>query len=272
VDQSLSVSLQKHFDTISEAYYDIVDRLWYDVGYYHQREAEIVRERVTSRVNVALDAGCGPGRHTSFLASRADRVIAVDISRRMLAMAHRGIPNNEKHRVDLVQADVRRLPFKRGMIDLIVNLEVLEHLPDSQEGVAATFSEFRRALKPGGLLLTEAPLSRHAWWRLLRIRSPSWKEIPEEMRKEFYEKTPLLVEHAYKDGEIEALLERNGFSPLRTDFVRVLPAGLVERHPDLGRIDRVLERVPLVRRLAREALWTTGLEEPSREWGDGGPT
>jgi ubiquinone/menaquinone biosynthesis C-methylase UbiE len=236
-------------------YDEIVDRVWYDVGYRHLREAEIVRQRVASEVGVAVDAGCGPGRYTAFLVAHAKRVIAIDISKSMLELASRKAPPAERCRLDLVQADVRWLPLKSRAVDLVVNLEVLEHLPNRRDGVAVALSEFQRVLKRGGGLLVESPLSRHSWWRVLRFPAPSWKEIPNHMRREVYERTPLIVENAYRDRDIEACILNAGLRPKTKDFVRVLPAGLVERFPGVVWVDRILERIPVIRRFAREAVW-----------------
>jgi len=58
----------------------------------------------------------------------------------------------------------------------------------------------------------------------------------------------------------------------RVNDCMVRGRGLVERYPDLGGIDGVLERVRLIRRFSREALWTTAVDEPlPRRW-DGGPS
>src|SRR5438552_14141113 len=156
------VDLQKHFDAIAPAYYEIVDRVWYDVGYYHARESEFLRKRVVPGKQLVIDAGCGPGRHTSFLGGVFHRVIAIDISRKMLESAAATVP--AESRIDFVQADIRYLPFRSGIADLIVNMEVLEHLPARGADILAAFQEFRRVLKQDGGLITEAPLRRHALW------------------------------------------------------------------------------------------------------------
>ena len=254
MDSSGPVMLRRHFDQISGAYYDIVDRLWYDVGYYHKREMEFVRERLPTHLNLSIDAGCGPGRHTPHLVSVSKRVVAVDISSEMLRLT-RSRMSSASERVDLVQADVRKLPFKPGVADFILNLEVLEHLPVNDSDLSLALNEFRRVLGRDGLLVTEAPLRRHSWWGILGVKPSSWKEIDGNIRKEFYEKHPLTVEKTYREATVESRLREAGFELFVKTYVRVLPAGMIERHACLEGVDRLLERLPIVNRLAREALW-----------------
>lgn len=54
--------------------------------------------------------------------------------------------------VDVV-CDITQLPFKDNSVDQIINIAVLEHVPNPQ----AVISEIHRVLKPGGKLLCEIP-------------------------------------------------------------------------------------------------------------------
>jgi len=254
MDRSVAIELQLHFDRISRHYYDIVDRLWYDVGYYHKREAEFVRRQLPVAIELSVDGGCGPGRHTALLTEVSQRVLAMDISREMLRVVRQRAAFRSE-RIDLVQADIRNLPFKSGVADVILSLEVLEHLPGKEKDVLNALIEFRRVMKQSGSLLVEAPLARHAWWKLLRIKAASGKEIDLASRIEFYEKSPLVVQNFYDDEDVESLLRQSGFHGDAKTYIRVLPAGVIERHPRLGLLDRMLEALPIVNRLSREAIW-----------------
>ena len=255
MSKALDLQTQEHFDHVSGAYYGIVDRVWYDVGYYHRREARFVREHLSPGLGIAVDAGSGPGRHTALLATSCRKVVAVDISRSMLEVARQRLTSEARDRVDLIQADIRYFPLRDCVADAIVNLEVLEHLPRSKEDVPATIREFRRIVRPQGLLMMEAPLLRHRALRTIYPFGPTWKEIPRETIKEIYIKHPLSISSEFLDEQIDHWLRLSGFLLIAKSFVRVLPAGLVERHPRLHLLDRLLESVPIIRRLAREALW-----------------
>src|SRR5205807_833165 len=70
LDRSVALNTQSHFDNIADAYYRIVDRIWYDIGYFHRRERDFLRAQLLGPVNLAVDAGCGPGRHLPTLMER----------------------------------------------------------------------------------------------------------------------------------------------------------------------------------------------------------
>jgi ubiquinone/menaquinone biosynthesis C-methylase UbiE len=96
-----------------------------------------------------LDAGCGNGRYTHFLAQQADAealVTSCDYSQGMLQRARRRMTGK---RVVLVAADLARLPFADASFDAIVCGWVLEHLPEARPGLR----ELARVLQPGGQLL-----------------------------------------------------------------------------------------------------------------------
>jgi len=255
VDRSVPLNLRRHFDNIAEAYYQIVDRIWYDVGYYHKREGEFLREQLSQPLNLALDAGCGPGRHLLTLLERAHVVIAIDFSRQMLSKARDAIPPHRRGRIHFVQADVRRIPLRMGVTDLVINIEVLEHLPGGLADARSTLAEFRRVLKSHGSLVIEAPLERHRRWDHIWSKPASYKELTEEEKTRYYEKFPLTVEHLFLDEDLDSLLERAGFLIETKRYVRFFPAGLIERHPSLELVDKVIERVPFLNRVCREAMW-----------------
>ena len=202
---------------------------------------------------MAVDAGCGPGRHATVLAAVAQRVIAVDISRNMLNQARRQQPSSTRAVVDFVQADVRRLPLKDRTADCVVNFEVLEHLPDGKEGVLAALRSFRRVLRDYGMLITEVPLSFHTLMDF--AAPPSLKEIVGSARRNYYKEAPLTVGNAFRRALLEKLLKVAGFTVVSRRFVRVLPSGIIERLPGMIKVDGLLERVPLLKRAARQVVW-----------------
>ncbi len=114
-------------------------------------EEPLVRAAVgDARGLVALDLGCGTGRHALWLAQAGATVTAVDFSERMLAEA-RLKPGAEA--VRFLAHDLHEpLPFPAAAFDLVVSGLVLEHLRE----LGAFFAEVRRLLRPGARAVVSA--------------------------------------------------------------------------------------------------------------------
>lgn len=93
------------------------------------------------RGKVGLDAGCGFGRHIYNAAQFGAEMVGVDISA-AIDSTHRNtrdLPN-----VHLVQADLYRLPFRKGIFDFAYSIGVLHHLPDPEAGFRQVVSLVRK--------------------------------------------------------------------------------------------------------------------------------
>jgi SAM-dependent methyltransferase len=95
-----------------------------------------------------LDAACGAAYGSAILAGAgASRVVGVDLDPE--ALAGRATPE----RVELVVGDVRKLPLEDDTFDVVVCFETIEHIEDGD----AALREFRRVLRPDGVLLLSSP-------------------------------------------------------------------------------------------------------------------
>jgi len=98
---------------------------------------------------VVLDAGCGKGKHSVIAESFGARAIAaIDYGLGSIESARRYIRQYAKHpeKIQLIRADIRRLPFKPETFDYVYSIGVLHHLPDPKEG----FLKLASLVKPGG--------------------------------------------------------------------------------------------------------------------------
>jgi SAM-dependent methyltransferase len=111
----------------------------------------------------ALDAACGTGRHSAYLAERGHRVIGVDASPEMLAIAERKVPGASFHRAELTS-----MPLPSRSVDLVVCALALCHLPD----LVPVFAEFARVLRPGGHVVISDPHIALSYVRPLLARAP----------------------------------------------------------------------------------------------------
>jgi SAM-dependent methyltransferase len=95
---------------------------------------------------LGLDAGCGRGRYSRFLAPLLGALVALDGSEAVVVAAQnlRDLTNTV-----VVRADLRRAPFVDASFGFVASLGVLHHLADPRRG----FDELVRLLGPGGSML-----------------------------------------------------------------------------------------------------------------------
>lgn len=145
----------------------------------------LVELTVATPLGDLLDVGCGQGRLLKLLASRARRLVGVDIdpAARRLARAEllvAGLPN-----CSLRQGDMYALPFADAEYDTIILDDVLAEA----ERPADAIGEARRLLRPGGRILflaatnprNEARLRNDfaAWAAAAALRLAPPRSIPE---------------------------------------------------------------------------------------------
>ena len=124
------------------------------------RDAALIRAAL-GRDAVVADVGAGTGFLVQGLAPRAGRVIAVDTSAEMLAVARRNLAafDNVEYRL---AAEGEPLPLVDGEVDAVLANMALHHRSDP----AAAIRDMARALKPDGrLVITDMDEHGHGWLR-----------------------------------------------------------------------------------------------------------
>jgi len=96
---------------------------------------------------IVLEIGCGTGYALLEFVNKCSKVIAIDLSEKMLKVAQRKIQNKK---VGLCQADGLSLPFPDGQIDCVFISFTLE-LFDTPE-IPKVLGEIHRVLKKSGKL------------------------------------------------------------------------------------------------------------------------
>ncbi len=98
--------------------------------------------------DIVVEIGCGVGRLTRTLARRANRVIAVDVSGEMIALAREH--NGQLANVTWLVGDGRSLSgVEDATADACFSHVVFQHIPD-HEVTLGYVAEMGRVLRPGG--------------------------------------------------------------------------------------------------------------------------
>lgn len=115
------------------------------------RVAELMDIKPGMRV---LDLGCGRGEHLKEAAGRGAIVTGADYSLPALRMARERVGD----KASLVATDAMSLPFADNSFDLVLLIDIVEHLHDGE--LDKLFSEVRRALAPNGSALIHTAPNR----------------------------------------------------------------------------------------------------------------
>jgi 2-polyprenyl-3-methyl-5-hydroxy-6-metoxy-1,4-benzoquinol methylase len=95
-----------------------------------------------------LDAACGEGYGLAILqAAGAASVVGIDVDPAVVAHAR------DRYKLDVVEADVAKLPFPDGEFDLVTSFETIEHVADPEQAL----DELARMLAPDGMLIVSTP-------------------------------------------------------------------------------------------------------------------
>lgn len=131
---------------------------FYDLDHASVRDdVEMYRQFAAQTGGPVLELGCGTGRVALPLARDGHQVAAVDISPDMLAALRAKLaqePPDVAARVQVVQADMRRLALGREFALALCPLNTFMHMTTQADQLAALGSAYRH-LAPGGRLIVD---------------------------------------------------------------------------------------------------------------------
>jgi len=139
---------------------------------FHRQIASLLKATGAERI---LDAGCGEGFVVSYLLQGNDglTITGIDCSLEAIEMARQMVPG-----VLFDVGDLREMPYGDDSFDLVMCLEVLEHLPDPHRGLR----ELRRVTSAHCLVsVPHEPFFRTT--NFLRGKHvPAWGRDPEHLQ------------------------------------------------------------------------------------------
>lgn len=104
-----------------------------------------------------LDVGCGTGANGPVLGAEGRFAVGIDAFAAPLALTGGGA--GERGHAARLRSDATRLPFADHSFDLVVALDVLEHLADD----VGAARDMHRVLRPGGALIIFVPALMILW-------------------------------------------------------------------------------------------------------------
>ena len=147
MDERSRRSVRETYETIGPHFSKTREYAWPEVADFLETQTD---------VETGLDVGCGNGRHAGLLADHAERVLALDASRSLLAVARDRVGPT----ADLLLGDAARLPLRDESVDLAVYVATLHHLPTA-EARAASLDELARVLSTGSRALVSVWSTAH---------------------------------------------------------------------------------------------------------------
>lgn len=175
---------------------------------YHVGEAirfrwflHLVLPLITTHTRAILDAGCGTGKYTFYLAQRFPhiRMIGLDNREDVVARAEAQARQLGLDNLHFTLGDLTK-PLPENAYDLIYSIDVLEHIEADVEAL----QHMARALRPGGWLAVHTPLSPQKHW----LRRFDLEHL----------KNPLHAREGYRRGELENKIEAVGLSVKRSVY------------------------------------------------------
>lgn len=199
-----------------------------------------------------VDLGCGSGRALLWNRDWGAAAVGVDIAPFFSEEARGG--------VDLLLADLRRLPFPDRAFTRAYSLDVLEHL--SPDALRDVLSEANRVLEPGGTFFVythvrkNAPIAKGLRWINAAARQLERAGLI-DMRQERLRKSDHV--NPLRDiPELQQFVTNAGFRIARITYYTPIVGGFVENI-----LVRVVERA-MTRRAARRRASTSGVPEDER--------
>jgi ubiquinone/menaquinone biosynthesis C-methylase UbiE len=127
-----------------------------------------------------LEIGCGRGIALPVIAERLDPVelVGLDIDGALLAEAEERV-RRAGIEAELIEGDVRELPFVSDRFDVVIDFGTCYHASDTMEGRRMALAEVSRVLRDGGLFVHETRVAQRLAHPVRSLgRALPWRAVP----------------------------------------------------------------------------------------------
>jgi SAM-dependent methyltransferase len=143
--------MEKNF---AAQYSDLEEWHWWFLGRRKILESVLHQELAASESRAIISVGCGPIEGLKWLvpfAGKHGKVVGLDV--------HSAHGQHPPAQIDFVLGALEDVPLSDASFDLVLALDVLEHLDND----AASLGKMVSLIKPGGLLLVTVPALPSLW-------------------------------------------------------------------------------------------------------------
>ena len=155
----------------------------YDLAFCERTLRDLTR--LVKAKGKMLDVGCGEGRFIKFARDNGWEVLGQEFSHEAAKRAQR------RFKLDVKAGDLRELGFPRDYFDVVIMLNVIEHLADP----LGYLNEINRILKRGGVLYLGTP-------NVVLTKRCMQLSVPEHL-------------YRFSIDSMKRMLEKSGFSVVR---------------------------------------------------------
>jgi len=136
----------------------------------------LLKKFLKTKDNKILEIGCGTGGNFSVL-DKWGKTVGLDFSKEALKFCQKRGHN------DLILSKAEEIDFPDNSFDLVVALDVLEHIKDDKKAIKESW----RVLKPGGYFLATVPAYKFLWSEhdevLNHYRRYSFKDFSDKIKE-----------------------------------------------------------------------------------------
>ncbi len=119
--------------------------IWYEHWHRYHFVQNLVKDKYV------CDIACGEGYGSTLMSCVAEAVVGVDIDKQTIQSAKKKYKANSN--LKFITNNALQTQFNNEAFDVVVSFETLEHLVEQDD----LLSEFKRILKPDGLLIISTP-------------------------------------------------------------------------------------------------------------------